>query len=162
MLLGRRLARETVAAVHSSPLDRTRATAAAIAAHHGHAVQLAPDLNEIDFGDWNGCSFDELEGDPDWRRWNSARASSRPPGGEAMAEAQARAVAHVERSAAAHDGAGVVLVSHCDIIRAVVAHYLGLPLDHLLRFDIDPASVSTLVVGGWGGRVISLNERVRA
>jgi broad specificity phosphatase PhoE len=54
----------------------------------------------------------------------------------------------------------VALVSHCDIIRGIIAHYLGLPLDNLLRFDIDPASVSRIVVGDWGARVISVNERL--
>lgn len=51
-------------------------------------------------------------------------------------------------------------VSHCDIIRGLIAYYLGLPLDNLLRFDIDPASVSRLVVGSWGARVMSMNERL--
>jgi broad specificity phosphatase PhoE len=54
----------------------------------------------------------------------------------------------------------VVAVSHCDIIRGLIAYYLGLPLDNLLRFDIDPASVSRLMVGSWGARVISVNERL--
>ena len=50
------------------------------------------------------------------------------------------------------------MVSHCDIIRAIVATALGLSLDHIHRFEIGPASVSRLVVGSWGARVLSLNE----
>ena len=46
------------------------------------------------------------------------------------------------------------------MIRGIIAHYLGLPLDNLLRFDVDTASVSRLVVGAWGARVESVNERL--
>lgn len=160
--LALRFGRETIAAIHTSPLERARATAAAIAARLGIGVEISPALNEVDFGRWTGMSFDELRSDPEWTRWNEHRASARPPGGETMAAAQARAVAHVEHVAAAHSGHGIVLVSHGDTIRAVIAHYLGLPLDNLLRFDVDPASVSSLLVGSWGGRVVSLNEKLAA
>jgi ribonuclease H / adenosylcobalamin/alpha-ribazole phosphatase len=72
----------------------------------------------------------------------------------------ARAVAGLESVAADHGDRAIAVVSHCDIIRGAIAHYLGLPLDNLLRFDIDPASVSRLVVGSWGARVMSVNERL--
>jgi broad specificity phosphatase PhoE len=52
----------------------------------------------------------------------------------------------------------VAIVSHCDPLRAVVAAWLGMPLDHLLRFDLDPASVSVAEAGDWGVRVRCLNE----
>ena len=79
---------------------------------------------------------------------------------EALAERVNSAVAEVERIAFEHRGATVAAVSHCDVIRGLIAFYLGLPLDNLLRFDIDPASVSRLVVGDWGARVTSVNERL--
>ena len=50
------------------------------------------------------------------------------------------------------------MVSHCDVIRAVIARVLGLSLDCLLQFDLDPASISRLALGDWGGRVISVND----
>jgi broad specificity phosphatase PhoE len=52
----------------------------------------------------------------------------------------------------------VAMVTHCDVIRAVIAAILGLSLDHILRFDVAPASVSRLVAGEWGARVVSINE----
>jgi broad specificity phosphatase PhoE len=58
----------------------------------------------------------------------------------------------------ADDRGRVLCVSHCDIIRGVLAHYLGLSLDNVLRFDIDTASLSALVLDGGGGRVTALNE----
>jgi broad specificity phosphatase PhoE len=77
-----------------------------------------------------------------------------------MSEAVGRARAALEAIAAEHDGQTAVAVTHCDIIRGVLAHYLGMPLDNLLRFDVDPASISTLELGRWGARVRSINERL--
>jgi broad specificity phosphatase PhoE len=77
-----------------------------------------------------------------------------------MAEAAERAAAALAQLAAAHPGEVIAAVSHCDIIRGVIAVHLGLPLDNLLRFDVDPASVSRIAVGDWGARVMSVNERL--
>ena len=57
------------------------------------------------------------------------------------------------------DGAAV-LVSHADVIRAAIGYVLGLPIDSLQRFEISPGSVSTLLLGDWGARLLSLNEVV--
>jgi broad specificity phosphatase PhoE len=151
---------EPLAAVYSSPRERAYYTARAIAEQHELKVQIADGIDEVDFGEWTGLSFDRLEGDPLWDQWNSARSIARPPCGESMEEACRRAVAQVEEIAAQHPDQLIAMVSHCDIIRGLIAFYLGLPLDNLLRFDIDPASVSRLVVGSWGARVMSMNERL--
>jgi broad specificity phosphatase PhoE len=149
---------ERICAVHASPTLRASQTAEAIAEAAGVEIEIVTALDEIDFGGWTGRSFTELDGDPDWHSWNAARATARPPAGEAMVEAVARAVGHVEAIARRDWGGAVVCVSHCDVIRGVVAHYLGLGLDNLLRFDVEPGSVSTLVVGAWGGKLVTLNK----
>jgi probable phosphoglycerate mutase len=154
------LGTEPLAAVYSSPRERAYYTAREIAEPHDLKVQIADGLDELDFGRWTGLSFDDLEGDPAWQEWNEARASARPPDGESMAEAAERAAAALAQLAAAHPGEVIVAVSHCDIIRGVIAVHLGLPLDNLLRFDVDPASVSRIAVGDWGARVMSVNERL--
>jgi broad specificity phosphatase PhoE len=154
------LGTEPVAAIYSSPRERAYYTAREIAEPHELRVQIEDGLDELDFGQWTGLSFDHLEGDPAWQAWNEARASARPPQGESMAEAVDRATGTLSRLAAEHPGEVIVAVSHCDIIRGVIASYLGLPLDNLLRFDVDPASVSRMAVGDWGARVMSVNERL--
>lgn len=151
---------EPVAAVYSSPRERAWYTAREIAEQHELQVTIADELDEIDFGRWTGLSFDELEGDPEWSAWNESRGTARPPEGESMAEAADRAFAALGAIAANHRDQIVAAVSHCDIIRGVVARCLGLSLDNLLRFDIDTASVSRLVIGDWGARVVSINERL--
>lgn len=151
---------EPLAAVYSSPRERAYYTAREIADAHELKVSIADGLDEVDFGGWTGMSFDALEGEPDWHGWNEARGTARPPGGESMAEAATRAVETLAMIAGEHPDQKVAAVSHCDVIRGVIAHLLGLPLDNLLRFDVDPASVSRIAIGTWGARVISINERL--
>lgn len=150
------LADAGISAIFSSPRSRALQTAQVIANASGPDVIIEPELDEIDFGHWMGCSFAELEGQPAWQRWNTARGSARPPAGESMAEVTARAVRAVERVAAA--GGTIVCVSHCDVIRALVAHYLGLGVDRLLSFDIDPASMTIIALGEGPGRVVAVNR----
>lgn len=149
-----------IAAVYSSPRERAWYTGREIAEPHGLKPIVRDQLDEVDFGDWSGRRFAELEGDSDWGRWNEARASARAPGGESMAEAIERASSALAELARDHDGETIVAVSHCDVIRGIIAHHLGLNLDHLLRFDVDPASVSRLTLGDWGARINSINERL--
>ena len=156
--LARRFACEGVDAVWTSPLQRARETAEPVAARLGLAARPSDALCEIDFGAWTGQAFDALRDDPRWRRWNEARGSERPPGGESMSEAQTRAAAEVERARAEHPDGRVVLVSHSDVIKAVLAGVLGLPLDAYSRFEVSPASVSALAVWDGGGKVLSMNE----
>jgi broad specificity phosphatase PhoE len=157
--LAERLARVDIAAVQSGPLERTRETAEPVAARLGLGVEVADGLDEIEVGAWTGTPFDELRDDPRWTLWNAARSVTRAPGGETMIEVQARVLAHVEALRARFPDRAVVLVSHADVLKAALAHWLGLSLDSLQRFDIAPASLSTVAVGDWGAKVLSLNER---
>lgn len=154
------LAVEPLQAVYASPRERAYYTARTIADPHELKVQIADALDEVDFGDWTGLPFNDLEGDPLWNAWNEARGTARPPGGESMTEAVERSTKALEALAAEHNGQTIACVSHCDIIRGIIAHYLGLPLENLLRFDIDPASVSRLALGSWGARIMTINERL--
>lgn len=147
-----------IAAVQSSPRRRTVETAQIIAASLSLEIEGVDALDELDFGHWNGRAFAELEGDALWREWNRHRSRASPPGGEGMGQAVDRAVAHLRIVARRWPEQNLLCVTHCDIIRGVLAYYLGLSLDNLLRFDIDPGSVSTVVVEPWGGRVTRMNE----
>lgn len=157
--LGETLRNETLGAVYSSPSLRARQTAEAVASPHALAVERADAMAEVEFGAWTGRSFDDLAADPDWQAWNTRRGTARVPGGESMAEVQDRAWHWLENATRRFDEAVIAVVSHCDVIRAVVARVLGLPLDNLLRFDVDTASISRVVAGDWGASVVRLNER---
>ncbi|HEY8351690.1 MAG TPA: histidine phosphatase family protein [Sphingomonadales bacterium] len=147
-----------LAAVYASPRRRAVATAECIAAPLGLATVIEPGLDEIDFGRWTGLAFAALEGNAEWDRWNRARAEAAPPAGERMKDAVARIVATLQGIASRHEGETVAAVSHADMIRGAIAHYLGLSLDHILRFEISPASVSRLELGNGGARILSINE----
>lgn len=156
--LSEHLARLPIAAVHSSPRRRARETAEAVAAPRGLPVEQAEALDEIDFGVWSGRSFDALADDPAWRAWNVQRGSAATAAGATMAASTARALDYLR---AIRCDAPVLCVTHCDIIRGVVAHALKLDYDCMLRFDCDPASLTILRLGGDDAHVVTLNERPR-
>lgn len=156
--LAGRLRDEAVAAVYASPLERTRQTAKPIATQCGLEVQESADLLEIEFGAWTGAALERLEGDPQWSLWNNARTQARPPGGESMLEVQLRLCRWLDGARARHPDQRIVAVSHGDVIKAALAYALGLSLDQHLRLEVGPASVSVLVVGEWGMKVLSINE----
>lgn len=156
--LARALAGAGVGAILSSPQRRTVETAAILARALGPNPQVDPALDEIDFGEWSGRDFADLSGDA-WDLWNTARATAPTAGGETMAAATARAAALIDRLGAG-GGEPVLCVSHCDIIRGVVCHYLGLTLDNILRFSVDPGRICWLHADGQGGaQLLSLNAR---
>lgn len=144
--LAARVGRLTLDAVVASPLERAVKTASAIAARK--QLQLAADeaFLEIDFGRWTGAGFADLAGDSEWDRWNTERSRARCPGGESMQEVQDRARDGVERWARRYPAGSVAVVSHADVIRAVLASCLGLSLDSILRLEVAPASVSAIAI----------------
>lgn len=145
--LAARLSGEPIDALYASPRLRTQETAAAIAAASGTPVQLAAELDEIDFGQWTGCRFDELDGRPEWDAWNRVRSRARCPGGESMTEAVDRALSLLRALDERHAGGRVVAVTHCDIIRALLCWRDGRSLDRILSYEAEPASVTPFDLG---------------
>jgi broad specificity phosphatase PhoE len=155
---GRRLASLQPLRILTSPLERARETAEIIAEETGCPIENAEALQEIDCGEWAGKAFDDLHRDPRWKDWNEARSVTRPPGGEMMIEVQARVVSYLERLRRLYQSARLVLVSHSDVIKAAILFHLGMSLDLFSRIELAPGSVSTLIVGDWGAKLVSLNE----
>jgi probable phosphoglycerate mutase len=158
--LAQRLEREPIQALYSSPLERARATAAPIADRLLLEVQVADELNEIDYGEWTDRALAELRELPEWRRFHRFRSGSRIPNGESMIEVQDRMLRLIERLGAAHPEQTVVLVSHGDVIRAMLAYFLGVPLDLFQRIELSPASLSILRVEPHGPEVLLINGLV--
>ncbi len=152
------LAGAGLAAMASSPRERALQTADVIAARAGLTVVVEPGLDELDMGDWTGLGFDALAGDPHWQAFNAFRSSAPVPGGEPMLAAQARALAAILRLRAAYPDAAVALVSHADVIKAVLMHFLGMPLDAIHRIDVAPASVSVVELFDRDAVVRTLNR----
>jgi len=154
-----RLSRRTIDAIYTSPQLRARETIQPFAEKLGARVVVRDDLAEVDFGAWTGMTFEALQGRPDWQEFNAHRAAARPPGGEPLPAVQARVVAALDDLEIRHERATVVLVSHAEVIRCAVLHYLAIPLDRFQRIEISPASITSLVVGEDGPRFLCINEQ---
>lgn len=153
------MAPEPLAVICCSPRERTLETAKPIAiACSPDTITICQELDEIDFGVWSGKTFEELSQDADWRVWNSRRQQARTPGGETMLDVQQRVISLMQHLRERYRNQSVALVSHADVIKAAVCKVLGLPLGDCFRFDIDPASITTVVSGDWGSKLIRLNE----
>lgn len=144
---------QEIGLVQASPRERARETAAAIADVHAVPCEIAPALDEIDLGEWTGRRFADLAADPRWQDWNTARSLTRPPGGESMGEVQARIVDHIERIRSRLCDGRAVLVSHGDVIKAALLHFLGRPVEAYHELDVAPASVSAIELGPAGATV---------
>jgi len=137
-----------IAAVLSSPLQRARATAAALAAPHQLTVQIAPELRESNFGAWEGLSRAEVlaRGTEDAQllhAWEQDATLS-PPGGESFAAMQQRVRAYVEQIATLYSGQTLALVSHVGPIKVILASALEVPISASFRIFLDPATISVV------------------
>lgn len=145
--LAAELAHLTLRGVFSSPLERARETAEPIARVHGLDVVILPELIEIDFGAWQGKRIKRLKKGRLWNTVQSRPSSFQFPNGESFEEAQLR-VAGVLNALSDQFSKDdiVVCVSHSDVIRLAVAHFLGLSLDNFQRLRISTASVTEMLL----------------
>lgn len=99
-------------ALYSSPLQRARLTAGAIAEPLTLAVELAEDLSEYHLGSWEGKSYDELYNQH--RLWHHMKRDPdyAPHGGESPRQVADRITGALRRIAAAHRGERVIVVAH--------------------------------------------------
>jgi probable phosphomutase (TIGR03848 family) len=151
---GRRLAAVPLVGVVSSPLERCRQTSRLILDHQvGSPVQPIDDgITECDYGDWQGRSLKDLATEALWSVVQTQPSAAVFPGGESLAEMQARSVAAIRRQDAAFEaqyGPGAVwaAVSHGDIIKSILADAFGMHLDLFQRINVGPASVSIVHYG---------------
>lgn len=155
--LGQAVSRRAIAHVYVSPFERARHTAEIALAGLGLPLTVVDDLRELSLGEWEGCTVEEIRtrpGDP-YARWVRDPVQCLPPGGEPLADVQARVLRAVERITAAHpNGDDVLIVSHGGVISALLAHCFGLPLSSIWRIAVANCSLSEIAPP----RVVSVNE----
>jgi len=144
---GTRLAQVPVKAVYASPLARTMETAAAVARPHRLKVRPADGLLEVEYGRWTDRPLKPLSKNKLWPVIQARPSLVRFPGGETIRQAQLRAVDCLEDLVARHRDDVIAAVTHADVIKAVVAFYLGQPLDLFQRLVVTPASTTVLALG---------------
>ncbi len=153
--------RYSLAEVISSPMERALETARPIADAQGLAVCQDEAFNEIAFGSWMGKPFAELHDQELWKRYYHFRATTRPPGGESIMDVQSRAWEGIARIRERHppaEDASVAVITHGDVIRALLLLVLGMSIDHIQRIEAAPGSMSEILVQPRELRVRTINE----
>ncbi len=129
----------------ASPLLRARQTAETVAEAAGASLHFDERLVEVRFGDWQGRDYAELAGDERAVAFLTDPVNNRTPGGETIVDVKQRGL---EALATAEPGETVAFVSHGDILRAVLSHYLAVPITEFRRIRCDNCGVSVVNVAG--------------
>jgi alpha-ribazole phosphatase len=143
-LLGEYLSQRKLEAIYSSPLKRAVQTAEAITRHHRLAVEIAPDLNDMDFGEWQGLSLQDVRSrfSESFEMWTSEPHRVRIPSGESLDDVRQRALTLVNQIADKHEGT-VVLVSHRVVNKVLISALLGLDASHFWDIRLDTCGMTT-------------------
>ena len=137
--------------IYSSDLKRTAQTAEAIASSHNLRVQLRPGLREIYFGDWEGCSWEEIEAaDPvAASSWLKRYPHQAPPGGEAFHAFEQRVRDELAALASIPGGEVAAAVTHAGFIRTALSLISGAPLRSIANLDYGSVTELRLVQQKW-------------
>jgi probable phosphoglycerate mutase len=153
------LREQPVRAIYCSPMCRAVQTAQPLAEALHLFVEMDPTMTQVDFGEWQGLSFDELQNREDWQAFKKDPSSVGCPGGERMLAVRQRVMLGLQRIASGYENDDVVAIfSHGSIIRQAIALFLDMPLHAMNRLKVETASVSTLYVQDGTARLIRLNQ----
>lgn len=156
--LGKRLGKTKLSAIYASPLERTTETAQVIAQYHKLDIETHPGLLEVDYGDWTGQAVEKLTKTQTWPVIQFYPSGASFPQGESMYAMQTRFVQEINGLVAKHPEETIAVVGHADLIKAAVAHYLGMHFDLFQRIVISTASITTIIFTPMGPRVVAVND----
>lgn len=159
--LASQLKDETVTAIYSSPLRRAWETASTIAEFHQVPLQVEPDLAELDVGEMDGLTFEEMRskyGDI-LREWVRDAGPVKMPNGESLEELQERAWTAIQRMLQRHAEGTVIVISHNFTINTIICRAIALALCDFRKLGLSVASISVLDLTERGGaRLVLLND----
>lgn len=159
VVLGERLQYAPIKHIYASPLERTMETAEAIVIHHPHLqIEQNAEIGEVRYGDWEGEKLSTLRQRKMWELVQHHPSRAYFPNGETMRDVQIRAVNAIEKMVENHPAEMIAVVSHADVLKMVLAHYLGMHLDNFQRLDVSPASISILSLGFGRPYVPTIND----
>jgi probable phosphoglycerate mutase len=115
-------------------------------------------LTEVDYGDWSGKKLSVLSRNKLWSVVQNTPSQMYFPKGEGILEMQTRALESIHKSIDKKAKAPLVIVSHGDVIKSIVAGCLGMHIDEFQRIIIDPASISIVDFSLAKPRVLLLND----
>jgi probable phosphomutase (TIGR03848 family) len=152
--VARALASYSFDAIFTSPLKRCLETVAPYLKSTGQKAVKSEALLEMEYGDWSGKSLAKLSKQKMWSIIQSRPSTVRFPSGESFLEMSTRANQGVMDMSKGKKR--ILIVSHGDVIKSIIAHHLGLPLDSFQRISVDPASLTTIKFPP--SQVISMNS----
>jgi len=158
---GKRIAAEwRPSAICSSPLSRAVKTAEVIARHFDIPVRIHHGITDIDYGQWEGLTPDEVR--ERWPKmiddWYDKPASMRIPGGETLEQLRSRALAVMDELAACHRDQTIIVVGHTVINRIILLGVLGLSNDRFWRLSQDTCAINCFEAEGGNFILVSLND----
>jgi len=144
----------------TSPLSRCRDFARALGERQAIKVFDESRFQELGFGDWEGRTAAELCRDDPQRlmKFFSDPVAHRPDGGERLADFSRRVVAGWDEVLQGHDEKHVLIVAHAGVIRAITAHVLGMPVDHLFRLQVGNAAISRVQIDAGRPPLLTLHN----
>lgn len=158
-----RLGKTKISALRISPMERCNETISpwweSIGKSCNRNVELSIDnnLTEVDYGRWSGKKLSALSKLKQWKTVQNKPSAMYFPLGEGLAQMQERAMRSVYESLNTKKSA-VILVSHGDVIKSIIASTLGMHLDNFQRIVIDPASISVIDFSSSIPRLLLLND----
>ena len=162
--VAKRLKEINFSLIRVSPMERCAQTIEPLLAQLSKSLEAKPiaevenDLVEVDYGKWTGRKLSILSRDKAWKVVQNTPSAMYFPGGEGLLDVQARAMRALNSAANTPGKDAKLLVSHGDVIKAIVASVLGTHLDHFQKIVIDPASLTVLDFNGVDYRVLTLNS----
>ncbi len=163
LLLAKRLGDIPIKVVLSSPLERCEETISPWLKEYAQvnpklALRSDVDLSEVDYGLWTGRKLRSLSKEPLWKTVQDSPSKVTFPEGESIASMQTRAKRALQRGLDTRGKGHVILVSHGDVIKSMIASALNMHLDEFQRIVIDPASISILDYSSSRPRLILMND----
>lgn len=146
-------------ALYVSPILRAKETAEIIMEERELNPLFDSRLEEVDYGDWVGLTFEEAKEIPGYTPYFQRLNTPVAPNGETLFQVRDRAMDFMKELKGKHSDQTVMVVSHADWIKVVVMEFLGIPFENIWKFRIDNVSVSLVECNTFGDRVICINQR---
>jgi alpha-ribazole phosphatase len=142
-----------------SDLGRTRETAGIIAEGRDITLDLCSELREIDLGEWDGLTVDEVKRrfPAEYEKRGANPAGFRPEGGESFSDVSGRAVPVLEQVTRNTAGGNVLIVGHAGVNRVLLCYLLEMPLSNLFRLGQDFACLNIIRCANNSVRIRALN-----
>ena len=146
----------TFAAIYSSPISRCIQTLAPYTSRRSRKIVKVRDLQEMDYGSWSGKKLKSLALRPLWKSIQKRPSSVRFPEGESFLEMNARTVSAIYELA--KPGKEILICTHGDVIKSLLAHFSGEHLDTFQKWSVDPASMTTIAISDTSIKILKVNS----